>query len=77
MTITSNQPGIQFYTGNFLDGVPGKNGAIYAKNNALCLESQAFPDSINKQGKAGWTDVILRPGQTYQHEMVHRFTVVE
>ena len=77
MTITSNQPGIQFYTGNFLDGVPGKNGAIYAKNNALCLESQAFPDSINKQGKAGWPDVILRPGQKYQHEMVHRFTVVE
>ena len=57
--------------------MPGKNGAIYVKNNALCPESQAFPDSINKQGNAGWPDVILRPGQKYQHEMVHRFAVVE
>ncbi|MDI9402369.1 MAG: aldose epimerase family protein [Limnohabitans sp.] len=73
MEIWSNQPGIQFYTGNFLDGIPGKNGAVYAKNGALCLETQAFPDSINKQGKAGWPNVVLRPGQTYQHDMVHRF----
>ncbi|MEY3025159.1 MAG: Aldose 1-epimerase precursor [Planctomycetota bacterium] len=74
MEVWSNQPGIQFYTGNFLDGVPGKNGAVYAKNGALCLETQAFPDSINKQGKDGWPNVVLRPGQTYEHNMVHRFT---
>ena len=73
MEVWSNQPGIQFYTGNFLDGIPGKNGAVYAKNGALCLETQAFPDSINKQGKAGWPNVVLRPGQTYEHNMVHRF----
>lgn len=73
MEIWSNQPGIQFYTGNFLDGIPGKAGAVYQKNGALCLETQAFPDSINKQGKAGWPNVVLRPGQTYQHDMVHRF----
>ena len=75
MEVWSNQPGIQFYTGNFLDGIPGKGGAVYQKNGALCLETQAFPDSINKQGKAGWPDVILRPGQTYEHRMRHRFTM--
>ena len=73
MEVWSNQPGIQFYTGNFLDGIPGKDGAVYQKNGALCLETQAFPDSINKQGKAGWPNVVLRPGQTYEHNMVHRF----
>ncbi len=75
MMIASDQPGIQFYSGNFLDGLPGKNGATYDKNEALCLESQAFPDSINKQGVAGWPNVILRPGQTYRHRMSHRFVV--
>jgi aldose 1-epimerase len=74
MTVSSDQPGIQFYSGNFLDGIPGKNGAVYAKNDGLCLETQAFPDSINKQGKAGWPSVILRPGTAYRHEMVHAFT---
>ena len=75
MVVSSDQPGIQFYSGNFLDGVPGKGTATYAKNDGLCLETQAFPDSINKQGKAGWPDVVLRPGKTYSHRMVHAFTV--
>ena len=79
MEVWSNQPGIQFYTGNFLDGVPGKDGAVYAKNGALCLETQAFPDSINKQGadgsmKEGWPNVVLRPGETSMHRMSHRFS---
>jgi len=75
MEVWSNQPGIQFYTGNFLDGIPGKDGTVYNKNGALCLETQAFPDSANKQGKAGWSNVVLQPGQTYTHNMVHRFGV--
>jgi aldose 1-epimerase len=74
MEVWSNQAGIQFYTGNFLDGVPGKDGAVYAKNGALCLETQAFPDSINKQGKPSWTNVILKPGATYTHKMIFRFS---
>jgi len=74
MEVWSNQPGIQFYTGNFLDGIPGKGGTVYNKNGALCLETQAFPDSANKQGKAGWPNVVLQPGQTYTHNMVHRFS---
>jgi aldose 1-epimerase len=81
MEVWSNQPGIQFYTGNFLDGIPGKDGAVYQKNGALCLETQAFPDSINKQGpdgkmKDGWPNVVLRPGETYRHSMVHRFQTI-
>lgn len=74
MVVSSDQPGIQFYSGNFLDGVPGKGTATYAKNDGLCLETQAFPDSINKQGKPGWPDVVLRPGKTYSHRMVHAFS---
>ena len=74
MVVSSDQPGIQFYSGNFLDGVPGKGTATYAKNDGLCLETQAFPDSINKQGKAGWPDVVLRPGKTYSHRIVHAFS---
>ena len=79
MEIWSNQPGIQFYTGNFLDGIPGKDGTVYNKNGAFCLETQAFPDSINKMGadgkmKDGWPNVVLRPGEVYSHKMVHRFS---
>ncbi|MEY4833343.1 MAG: hypothetical protein RL527_1556 [Planctomycetota bacterium] len=74
MLVSSNQPGIQFYSGNFLDGIPGKDGATYRKHDGLCLETQAYPDSINKQGKPGWPNVVLRPGQRYDHRMVHRFS---
>jgi aldose 1-epimerase len=75
MTISTDQPGIQFYTGNFLNGMMGKGGAIYEQNGGLCLETQAFPDSINHRGEAGWSDVVLRPGTDYRHVMVHRFSV--
>jgi aldose 1-epimerase len=73
MIIQSDQPGIQFYSGNFLDGIPGKAGTTYDKHGGLCLETQAFPDSINKQGKEGWPSVILRPGGFYTHSMRHAF----
>ncbi len=74
MTIHADQPGIQFYTGNFLSDVPGKDGAIYPRHGGFCLETQKFPDSINKEGRPGWPSVILRPGQTYRHVMEHRFS---
>ena len=82
MEVWSNQPGIQFYTGNFLDGIPGKGGTVYNKNGALCLETQAFPDSINKRDadgkpKDGWPNVVLRPGEVYSHKMVHKFTAAK
>ena len=82
LSIATTEPGIQFYSGNFLDGIPGKDGTVYNKNGALCLETQAFPDSINKQGadgkmKDGWPNVVLRPGETYSHKMVHKFTAAK
>lgn len=75
MRVSSNQAGIQCYSGNFLDGVPGKEGAIYRKQHSVCLETQAYPDSVNKRGR-GWPDVVLRPGQRYLHCMEHAFTTV-
>lgn len=74
MTIEADQPGIQFYSGNFLDGTAvGKGGAVYAQYSGLCLETQKFPNSINVPE---WRDeVILAPGKTYQHTMIHRFSV--
>jgi len=47
LEVLTDQPGIQFYTGNFLNGIPGKNGAIYGQHSAFALETQNFPDAIN------------------------------
>ena len=72
MEISTTEPGIQFYTGNYLDGtVTGKGGVAYKKNFGLCLETQHFPDSPNRPG---FPTVVLRPGQKYTHTTVHRFT---
>ena len=74
MEILTDQPGIQVYTGNYLDGsVTGKGGAAYAKQASICLETQKYPDAIHHAGQADWPSVRLDPGQTYRHTMVHRF----
>ena len=71
MELSTDQPAIQFYGGNFLDGtVAGKGGVKYAKRSALCLESEGFPDSPNQ---SSFPSPVLRPGQTYQHRMIHKF----
>ena len=73
LEITTDQPAIQFYGGNFLDGtIKGKNGVKYQHRTGLCLETQVFPDGPNKPA---FPNCILRPGQTYKHKMVHKFTV--
>jgi aldose 1-epimerase len=73
LEILSDQPGIQVYTGNFLDGtVKGKDGVAYAKQAAICLETQKYPDAIHHPE---WPSTRLDPGQTYRHTMVHRFGV--
>ncbi len=77
LEILSDQAGIQFYSGNFLDGIDGKGDAVYGKHDGFCLETQAFPDAIHQVGTRGWPNVILRPGETYQHVMVHRFYVAD
>jgi aldose 1-epimerase len=73
MTIESNQPGIQFYAGKFLDGKDvGKGGVPNHQYYGMCLETQAFPNAINVPA---WRDqVLLKTGQTYKHTMIHRFS---
>ena len=74
MEVHTTDPGVQFYTGNFLDGsTKGKNGATYQKHAAFCLETQKYPDSINKEGKEGWHSVILRPSGNYVHTDLYKF----
>ncbi len=71
MEIWTTEPGIQLYTGNFLDGtLKGKGGAVYVKNAALCLETQHYPDSINQPK---FPSTVLKPGQTYTQTTVHKF----
>ncbi|MFE4697352.1 aldose epimerase family protein [Streptomyces sp. NPDC056738] len=73
LTIASNEPGLQFYSGNFLDGtLVGTGGHIYRQGDALCLETQHFPDSPNQPS---FPSTVLRPGQTYRTSTVHSFGV--
>jgi len=73
MTLEADQPGVQFYTGNFMDGSTQGKGATHTQYSAFCLESQKFPNSINVP--AWKEEVILKPDQAYKHTMVHRFSV--
>lgn len=70
LEVSTSQPGVQFYTANFLDGsLAGKGGARYGKHSSFCMETQNWPDAVNK---AGFPDALLRPGEEYRH--VTRFT---
>ncbi len=72
MTIRTTEPGVQFYTGNFLDGtLTGKGGKVYKKHYGFCLETQHFPDSPNKPS---FPSVVLQPGQKYTSETVYKFS---
>jgi aldose 1-epimerase len=71
LTISTTEPGLQFYSGNFLDGtLVGTGGSIYRQGDGLCLETQHFPDSPNKPG---FPSTVLRPGQVYRTTTVHSF----
>jgi len=72
MEILTDQPGVQFYTGNFLDGTMKAGGKSYVKNGGFCLETQHFPDSPNRPQ---FPSVVLRPGETYTHLTIHKFSV--
>jgi len=71
MEILTTEPGIQFYTGNFLTGTPETGNAV--KHGALCLEAQHFPDSPNQPE---FPTTVLKPGEVYRQTTVHRFSVV-
>lgn len=72
MEVSTTEPGIQLYTGNYLDGtLTGKRGAVYREHAGLSLEAQHFPDAVNHPG---FPDTILRPGQTYRQTTVYTFS---
>ncbi|CAL9412989.1 Aldose 1-epimerase [Streptomyces sp. enrichment culture] len=71
LRIATDQPGLQFYSGNFLDGtLTGPGGSVYRQGDALCLETQHFPDSPNQPS---FPSTVLRPGQTYRTTTIHSF----
>jgi len=73
LEVYTDEPGLQVYTGNFLSGSDtGKYGAVYNKRNAICLETQKYPDSPNKKD---WPSPILKPGETYTSRCIYKFTV--
>jgi aldose 1-epimerase len=73
LEVLSDEPGLQFYAGNFLDGsITGKEGKVYQRRNAFCMEPQHYPDSPNKPN---FPSVELKPGQTFHNTIVYKFSV--
>jgi aldose 1-epimerase len=73
LDISTTEPAIQFYSGNFLDGtIRGKGRQVYGHRSGLCLETQHFPDSPNR---SNFPSTILRPGDTYRSRTVFAFSV--
>ncbi len=74
MKVYTSEPGVQFYSGNFLDGSNiGKGGVVYGKRSALCLETQHFPDSPNQEA---FPSTLLKPGETYKTSTAYKFEVM-
>jgi aldose 1-epimerase len=72
MEVLTSEPGLQFYSGNFLDGgITGKGGQVYKRRYGFCVETQHFPDSPNKPG---FPSTVLRPGEKYQTTTIYKFT---
>ena len=75
LELWTDQPGVQFYSGNYLDGsIAGKCGVIYRQSDGVCLEPQTWPDSPNR---ADFPSARLEPGQVYRHHSIYRFKSVE
>lgn len=73
LEVYTNEPGVQFYTGNFMPGDDkGKAGVVYPHRGALCLETQHYPDSPNQPS---FPSVVVRPGETYKSECIYKFAV--
>ena len=71
LEVSTTEPGLQLYTGNFLDGMEGKYGRHYVRRGAFCLEAQTFPDSPNQ---TSFPSPILRPGETYRQTTIYHFS---
>lgn len=75
LEVLTNEPGIQVYSGNFLDGkVTGKKGIVYKQRTGICLETQKYPDTPNKPE---WPSARLNPGETYNSHCIFRFSTVK
>lgn len=74
LEIWSPEPGVQFYSGNFLDGTLEGGGRVHAHRSGFCLEPQHFPDSPNQPD---WPSTVLRPGETYETRILYRFSTTE
>ena len=75
LTVRTTEPGLQIYSGNFLDGtVKGKGGIVYTPRTAICLETQHYPDSPNQPQ---WPSTLLRPGETYESLCIYGFSIAE
>jgi aldose 1-epimerase len=72
MRVFTTQPGVQFYTGNFLDGLAGKEGSIYDRHAGFCLETQHLPDSPNRKE---FPSCIFGPGRDYHERSVFSFNI--
>ena len=72
MQLLTTEPGVQLYSGNFLDGAAGKGGASYDQYHGFCLETQHFPDAVNNPH---FPSTILRPGEIYRQTTIYRFSV--
>jgi len=72
LEVWTTEPGVQFYTGNFLDGTKGKGGIAYTRRSAFCLETQHFPDSPNQPK---FPAAMLSPGETYHTSTTYKFSV--
>jgi len=71
LEVFTTEPGVQFYTGNFLDGsIRGSNGVPFNKNTGFCLETQHFPDSPNQPS---FPSTVLKPGETYKSTTIYKF----
>lgn len=68
--LSTTKPAVQLYTGNFLDGIRGAGGATFDKHGALCLETEYYPDAVNRPE---FPSAVLHPGETYHHTTVQRF----
>ena len=74
MEVFTTEPGVQFYGGNFMNDIEGKNGQVYVRRGALCLETQHFPDSPNQPD---FPSVVLNPGEKYTQTCIYKFSVEE
>ena len=73
MEVLTTEPGLQFYTGNFLDGTLKGKGRVYTRRSAFCMETQHFPDSPNKPA---FPSTVLKPGGTYRTTTIYRFSTL-